>query len=233
VSGRVIAIAGAKGSPGCSFLAVALARCFAANTISTVVLDGDAEGGGVGSLLDANIAIPARSAAGRAGDERQAGIEDGLWFAEVAQTAGGPISVLELVDGARSRHQSIVVDLGHSTGALQRQLAAAADWLLWVVVPDRSGLERADRALESGVLGAANVGLVFNRIGPGRLNRAEEVLSNRHQLPVMGRINEDRRLSDRLSQGLGIHRERSIRSSLRDLVRSIHPEAWTVVSAWR
>jgi len=64
VSGRVIAIAGAKGSPGCSFLAVAIARCLSANMISTLLLDGDAEGGGVGSLLDANIAIPARAVDG-------------------------------------------------------------------------------------------------------------------------------------------------------------------------
>jgi hypothetical protein len=214
-------------------LSVAIARCLAANTISTLLLDADAEGGGVGSLLDANIVMPARAADGRARDERKVGIEEGLWFAEVGQTVDGPINGIELVDVARSQHQSVVVDLGHSTGALQRQLSAAADWLLWVVVPDRSGLERADKALEAGVLGAANVGLVFNRIGPGRLSRAEEVLSSRHQLPVMARINEDRRLSDRLSEGLPIHRERSLRHTLRELIRSIHPESWTAVSAWR
>ncbi|MEA2657390.1 MAG: hypothetical protein QOI23_2755, partial [Chloroflexota bacterium] len=195
--GTVIAIAGAKGSPGCSFLAVAIARCLAANTISTLLLDGDAEGGGVGSLLDANIAMPARAAEGRAGDERQVGADGCLSFAEVGQIVDASTNGIQLVDAARSRHQSVVVDLGHSTGALQRQLSAAADWLLWVVVPDRSGLERADRALESGVLGAAKVGLVFNRIGPGRLSRADEVLSSRHQLPVMARINDDRRLSER------------------------------------
>jgi len=233
VSGRVIAIAGAKGSPGCSFLAVAIARCLSANTISTLLLDGDAEGGGVGSLLDANIAIPARAADGRASAERQVCIEERLRFAEVGQTVDGPINGFELVDAERSRHQSVVVDLGHSTGVLQRQLSAASDWLLWVIVPDRSGLERADKALESGVLGAANVGLVFNRIGPGRLNRAEEVLSGRHQLPVIARINEDRRLSERLSQGLPIHREGALRGTLRELIRSIHPESWTAVSAWR
>jgi MinD-like ATPase involved in chromosome partitioning or flagellar assembly len=231
--GTVIAIAGAKGSPGCSFLTVAIARCLAANTISTLLLDGDAEGGGVGSLLDANIVMPARAAEGSAGEERQVGADERLWFAEVGQSVDGPANGIQLVDAARSRHQSVLVDLGHSTGALQRQLSAAADWLLWVVVPDRSGLERADRALESGVLGAAKVGLVFNRIGPGRLSRAEEVLSSRHQLPVMARINEDRRLSERLAQGLPIHRERSVRRTLRELIRSIDPKAWTAVSPWR
>jgi MinD-like ATPase involved in chromosome partitioning or flagellar assembly len=230
---RVIAIAGAKGSPGCSFLAVAIARCLAANTISTLLLDADAEGGGVGSLLDANIVVPARAADGRAGDERQVGIEERLWFAEVGQSVDGSINGFDFIEAARSRYQTVVVDLGHSTGAFQRQLSAAADWLLWVVVPDRSGLERADRALELTVFGAANVGLVFNRIGPGRLNRAEEVLSSRHQLPVIARINEDRRLASRLSQGLPIHREASLRQALRELIRSVHPESRTAVSAWR
>lgn len=231
--GRVIAIAGAKGSPGCSFLAVTIARCLAANSISTLLLDGDAEGGGLGSLLDSNIVITASAVDARAGDERQMGIGGSLWFAEVGQTIDRPIDGFGLVEAARSRHQSVVVDLGHSTGTLQRQLSASSDWLLWVVVPDRSGLERADKALEEGILGAANVGLVFNRIGPGRLDRAEEVLSSRHQLPVMARINEERRLSDRLSQGLPIHREGALRGSLRELIRSIHPESWTAVNAWR
>jgi MinD-like ATPase involved in chromosome partitioning or flagellar assembly len=231
--GRVIAIAGAKGSPGCSFLAVAIARCLAANTISTFLLDGDAEGGGVGSLLDANIVMPARAVDGQVGDDRQVGIEERLWFAEVGQAVDGSNKGFDFIEAARSRYQTVVVDLGHSPGAFQRQLSAASDWLLWVVVPDRSGLERADKAIELSLLGAANVGLVFNRIGPGRLSRAEEVLSSRHQLPVVARIKEDRRLSDRLCQGLPIHREGSLRQALRELIRAIHPESWTAVSAWR
>jgi CO dehydrogenase nickel-insertion accessory protein CooC1 len=125
-----------------------------------------------------------------------------------------------------------VVDLGHSSGPLQRQLAAASDWLLWVVVPDRSGLDRADRALASGVLGAASVGLVFNRIRPGCLDRADEVLSSRHRLPVMARINEDRHIADRLSQGRPVHRERGLRRTLRELARTVHPDARSAAPAW-
>ncbi|MEA2629145.1 MAG: hypothetical protein QOJ10_1605 [Chloroflexota bacterium] len=187
----------------------------------------------MGSLVDANIELPARAGDGRARDERQVGIEERLWFAEVGQAVDGSIKEFDFIEAARSRYQTVVVDLGHSTGAFQRQLSAASDWLLWVVVPDRSGLERADKAIEFSVLGGASVGLVFNRIGPGRLSRAEEVLSSRHQLPVVTRINEDRRLSDRLSQGLPIHREGSLRQPLRELIRAIHPESWTAVSAWR
>jgi CO dehydrogenase nickel-insertion accessory protein CooC1 len=126
----------------------------------------------------------------------------------------------------------MVVDLGHSVGPLQRQLSAASDWLLWVVVPDRSGLERADKALGSGALGAASVGLVFNRVGRGRLDPAEEVLSSRHRMPIMARINEDRRIANLLAQGRPVHREWGLRRALRELARSVHPEAGLAAPAW-
>jgi MinD-like ATPase involved in chromosome partitioning or flagellar assembly len=233
LSARAIAIAGAKGSPGCSFLAVALTRCLAANKISTLLLDGDAEGGGLGTLLDVDPVMHARALDGRAAAEAEVRIEEWISFAEVGEAIEGPINGLELMGAARVRHRAVVVDLGHSTGPLQRQLSAASDWLLWVVVPDRSGLERADKALESGVLGAASVGLVFNRIGRGCLDHAEDVLSSRHRLPVMGRINEDRRMAERLSQGLPVHREWGLRRTLRELARSVHPDAATGAHAWR
>jgi MinD-like ATPase involved in chromosome partitioning or flagellar assembly len=232
VRSRVIAIAGAKGSPGCSFLAVALARCLAASNIATLLLDGDAEGGGLAALLDLGPAMPAGALDGDAVDQPAVQIDTRLWFAELAHAKAEPFNGLELAGAARARHQAVVVDLGHSAGPLQRQLAAASDWLLWVVVPDRSGLERADRALASGVLGAASVGLVFNRIRRGCLDRAEEVLSSRHRMPVMARINEDRRIADRLSQGRPVHRERGLRRALRELARSVHPDAGSAAPAW-
>jgi MinD-like ATPase involved in chromosome partitioning or flagellar assembly len=225
VRSRVIAIAGAKGSPGCSFLAVALARCLAANHIPTLLLDGDAEGGGVAATLDLGPILPAGALDGRAMEAPPVQVESRLWFAELGQSTTASFNGLELAGAARERHQAVVVDLGHSVGALQRQLSAASDWLLWVVVPDRSGLERADRALASGVLGAASAGLVFNRINRGCLDRAEEVLSSRHRMPVMARINEDSRIADRLSHGRPLHRERRLRRTLRDLARSLHPDA--------
>ncbi|HXC76369.1 MAG TPA: hypothetical protein VNU19_04895, partial [Candidatus Acidoferrum sp.] len=87
-------------------------------------------------------------------------VEPDLWFAEIGQASAAPFDSFRWLADARARHLAIIVDLGHSTGAMQRQLSAAADWLLWVVVPDRSGLQRADVAMATGVLGAANAGLV-------------------------------------------------------------------------
>jgi Flp pilus assembly CpaE family ATPase len=229
---RVIAIAGAKGSPGCSFLAVALARCLAASKIPTLLVDGDAEGGGLAPLLDLAPVVPAGALDGNAIDPLAMQIEPRLWFAELGVAEAGVFNGLELASAARARHQAVVVDLGHSFGPLQRQLSAASDWLLWVVVPDRIGLERADRALASGVLGAASAGLVFNRIRRGCLERADEALSSRHRMPVMARMNEDRRIADRLSQGRPVHAERRFRRVLRELARSVHPDAGSAAPAW-
>ncbi len=64
MTNRVIAIAGAKGSPGCSFLALALARCLAGANISTLLIDADAEGGGLAAMLESSSSIPLRELGG-------------------------------------------------------------------------------------------------------------------------------------------------------------------------
>jgi Flp pilus assembly CpaE family ATPase len=230
---RVIAITGAKGSPGCSFLAAALARFLAASRISTLLLDGDAEGGGLAAQLDLGPAIPAGALHGNAPIEPAMPIDNDLWFAELDPNQTVPFNGLELAGAARARHQAVVVDLGHSAGPLQRQLSAASDWLLWVVVPDRSGLQRADRALASGTLTAASVGLIVNRIRRGCLEGAGEVLSSRHRMPVMARINEDPRIAGQLAQGRPVHRAWRLRRTLRGLARLVHPDVGTVGVGWR
>ncbi len=228
---RLIAIASAKGSPGCSFLAVTLARCFAAGNISTLLIDGDAEGGGLEALLDLAPLKPCGATGERAIEACPAQVDTRLWFSEIESSEARPLNGLEVAAAARARYQAVVLDLGHSAGAMQRQLSAASDWLLWVVVPDRSGLSRAHRALESGVLGAARSGLVFNRIRHG-CDRAEEALSRHHRMPVMARIKEDRRIADRMSRGRSVHREWGLRRTFRGLARSVHPDAAPTVPSW-
>jgi len=232
MTNRVIAIAGAKGSPGCSFLALALARCLAGVNISTLLIDADAEGGGLAAMLESGSAIPLRELGSTGIDRETVQIEKRLWFVELSQEDCGSLSGFDIASATRAKHQAVVVDLGHSAGSLQKQLSAASDWLLWVVVPDRSGLERADRALESGALGAGNVGLVINRVRPGCLARADEVLSSRHRVPVMARIKENRGVADRLSQGHQVHREWGVRRTLHRLAGCVHPDAATRAYTW-
>lgn len=221
---RVISVAGAKGSPGCSFLAAGLARCLAASGIPTLLLDADAEGGGLASLLDVGPVARAGPAHLGAIGGPPIQVEAGLSFAELGGADADRLNSLQLVAAARDGYRAVVVDLGHSTGSAQRELAAASDWLLWVVVPDRSGVERADRALASGSLTAASAGLVLNRIRPGCLERVGEALSDRHNVPVVGRLKEDLRLADEVTRCKSLHRARSART-LRDLAGAVHPDA--------
>jgi Mrp family chromosome partitioning ATPase len=224
MSSRVISIAGAKGSPGCSFLATALARCLGASGIPTLLLDADAEGGGLASLLDVGPV-------GRAIDDPPIQVESRLSFAALGGADSDQLNGLELVAAARDRYRAVVVDMGHSAGPAQRQVAAASDWLLWVVVPDRTGVERADRALASGALTAASSGIVLNRIRPGCLERVDEALSGRHNVPVMARIKDDRRLADDLSDGKAIHGTRGQGRTFFELARSVHADAQ--LTGWR
>ncbi len=227
---RVVAVAGSKGSPGCSFLASALARHLAETQISTLLLDADAEGGGLAALLDIGSASAVN---GNPADEPAMHVDQNLWFAEIGQAGAEGFNGLEWMGAARADHQAVIVDLGHSTGPLQRQLSAAADWLLWMVVPDRSGLQRADTTLASRQLTAASAGVIFNRVRRGCLEGAEEALAGRHHLPVLGRFAEDRHISQRLTVGLPVHRVWSLRRSLRTLANSLHPDAHSAVSSWR
>jgi Flp pilus assembly CpaE family ATPase len=229
VNRRVIAIAGAKGSPGCSFLAVALACHMAERQASTLLVDADAEGAGLAALLDLGSANSVHEPL----EQPAMQVGQNLWFAELGQVGPDPFNGLEWLGAARAEHHAVIVDLGHSAGPLQRQLSAAADWLLWVVVPDRSGLQRADAKLASSGLGAASAGLIFNRVRRGCLDGAEDALAGRHELPVLGRFAEDRQISHRLTRGLPVHRVWSLRRRLQALAKSLHPELGSAVSEWQ
>jgi Flp pilus assembly CpaE family ATPase len=234
---RAVAIAGAKGSPGCTFLAVGLARCLVASGLPALLVDADAEEPGVAAAL----ALPG----GPATDLAQAatlGLDPEVLQGATSE-AGGGLRVLELagqgpfgalagldVDGrellvaARQAVPAVVIDLGHSWGPLQRQLAAAADWLLWVLVPDRLGVERADRAL-SGLAPAASRGLVVNRATRWSLGGAERTLVERHHLPLVARFPEHRRCARVVSErGGAAHRQRPFRAGLLRVARTVHPD---------
>lgn len=238
----MIAVTGAKGSPGCSFIAAGLAHCLAEQGIGTLLVDADSEDGDLASLLDLSsnggsnrLARSAHIGGLDPTALRESTVQVGqrLWFAGLGESDTGPFDGQELADAARGSHDAVVVDLGHRAGPLQQQLAGVSDWLLWVVVPNRSGLERADRAVAAGVLGAASSGFVFNRIKKGCLPGAEEALSDTHGLAIMARIKEERRVSERpASKGQSAFRERAIRGPLRALARCVHPDAAPVAHAW-
>ena len=234
---RVVAVAGAKGSPGCTFVAVGLARCLADAGLQVLLLDADAEEPGVAAAL----ALPA----GRAGDlarattlgvdpdaldEASVQVGTGLRVLEVAgqgpfgDIGSLPVDGRELAASAREVYQAAVFDLGHSWGPLQRQLAAAADWLLWVLVPDRLGVERADRALGGLAVGRSR-GLVVNRCSRWSLAGAERILVERHHLPLVARLPENRRGARAVSErNAAAHHQRPFRRGLETVARTVHPD---------
>lgn len=234
---RVVALAGAKGSPGCTFMAVGLARCLAAAGLPVLLVDADAEEPGVAAALALR--------GGRAPDlDRAAGLgvspdaleeasveaADGLLVVELA--GQGPFGALgsvpvdgrELLAASRELGRTVVLDLGHCWAPLQRQLAAGADWLLWVLVPDRLGVERADRALAGLAVGRSR-GLVVNRASRWSLGGAERTLVERHHVPLVARVPEHRRSARAVSEhAAAAHRQRAFRSGLRTVARTVHPD---------
>jgi len=198
-------------------VAVGLARCLARQGLSTLLVDADAEEPGLGAYLDLPAAGPL-----------PVPVAPLLWVATAGQREGAP----ELLPGLRATHQAVIADLGHHATALQRQLAEAADWVVWVVSPDPLGLERADRALAAGGPGATSAGLVFNRIRPGCLGGAEPLLSNRHRMPVLARIREDPRAAAPAWRGQPVESARAFRRPFQQLARCLHPDAAAVGWAW-
>ena len=213
-----MAVAGAKGSPGCTFLAAALGRCFAGRGLRTLVVDADAEGGGLGCQL--RVETAGRAGAGDGEQAAGARVAERLWFVELAggNGAGG------IAAGSAPQHDVVVVDLGHRLEPPQRQICLHSDWILWVVVPDRSGLERADRLLAGGGVPGGSPGLVFNRLGAGSLRGAEMVMSERHRMPVMARIPFDLRGGVAVADGVAPHRRAPFRRPIHDLTSALHPD---------
>jgi CO dehydrogenase nickel-insertion accessory protein CooC1 len=229
----VVAVTGAKGSPGCTFLAVGLARCLAERGLSTLLVDADGEEAGI---------APALGLAGGHGSDLERAAALG-WAPEVlrdaACEAGPKLRVLDLasaadslpaadgrefVGAARQEHAVVVLDLGHGWGRFQRQLAAAADWLLWILLADRQGVERADRRLAGLALGGGR-GLVANRCGGWMLAGADRALVERHGIPLVARIPEHwgaaRRVSER---GAPAHRQGPFRAGFERVARTVHPD---------
>ena len=219
----VISVAGAKGSPGVTFVAAGLARRLAEGAVHVLAIDADAEDTALGMALglpdtDGGAALARSAGLGVITPEtlRQAAAPAGrrLWLLECQAAPdldGGGL----LAAAAAAGFGTVVADLGHLPGRLQGRLAAGSSWLAWVVLPDRLGLDRADRLLAAPPLTPASAGLVFNRVGRHTLKGAERVLSERHRLPILARIPDGR-----------------ARRPLAELARAVAPAAAPSVAAW-
>jgi len=228
---RLVVVASAKGSPGCSFVVLGLAGSLAEAQLPTLLIDADAEDGSLLASLDLGRTGPALPLGGL-------GPLTDAALASAALSAASGLDCLDLsgpdpsLDGrrlaevARLRYPAIVADIGHAPNRLQRELAAAADWLIWVVAPDRIGFERAERALSGDALPRVSAGIVLNRLGPDRLPDAGAVLAERHRLPLLARLPESARAArDAARRCAGPHRAREFRRQFAEIARCVHPDA--------
>jgi Flp pilus assembly CpaE family ATPase len=231
---RVIAVAGAKGSPGASFVAAGLACRLASLEVPVLAIDADAEDRTLRALLDVGEdgVSPAR------GDLAELGvltpealraltleIARNLRLFEPPLPDAGGLDGRAIAGAAReSGFGAVVCDLGHQHGALQKQLGAAADWVIWVVEPDRVGLDRADRTLAATAIRAGSAALVLNRLGPHTLRGADRALCERHEMPLAACIVEDRRAAARCTAARPWHTHRRFRGAFDDLARTLHPD---------
>ena len=227
---RVITVASAKGSPGCSFVALGLAGRLAEAGLETLLIDADGESGSLACSLDLAQPEVAAPIAGL-GPVSEAAVAGAVQSAaprlHCLDLSGDAVEVdgRQLADLARQRYMAVVIDLGHRPGRLQRELVACSDWLLWVVAPDRSGFERADRLLGGDQLPRVSAGIVLNRLGADRLSDAGLVLAERHQLPLLTRLPESpggARAAARRCQGP--QRVREFRRHFAELARCVHPD---------
>ena len=224
---RIVAVASAKGSPGCSFVALGLAARLTQAGLATLLIDADAEAGSLATSLDLARLEPSpgftplteAALAGATVD-----VSAGLGCLDLS---GDPPEVdgRALAELARLRYPAVVIDLGHRPARFQRELVAAADWLLWVVAPDRTGFERADRILGGDALPRVGAGIVLNRLGPDRLSDAGSVLAERHRLPLLARLPESARgARDAARRCSSPHRAREFRRPFAELARCVHPD---------
>jgi CO dehydrogenase nickel-insertion accessory protein CooC1 len=226
----VVAVASAKGSPGCSFVAIGLAARLAEAGLPTLLVDADAEDGTLAGSLDLDGGDGSATLGGP-GPLTEAAIA----AASIATRVGFQLLDLsgsdysfdgrQVAEVGRLRYPAIVADIGHRPGRLQRELVAGADWLLWVIAPDRAGFERADRLLSAELLPRVSAGIVLNRLGPDRLSDAGAVLAERHRLPLLARLPESPRAArDAVHRCGSPHRAREFRRHFAELARCVHPD---------
>jgi MinD superfamily P-loop ATPase len=220
---RVIAVAGAKGSPGCTFVAVGVAFALAGAGLKTLLVDADAEATGIAPLLDLGAGAPPRRL-----DRDTGGLPNAVRSHEGVDcldlATGSELEGAALVGAGRSGYAAVVVDVGHRFEELQRSVAAEADWLVWVAASDRIGVERADRALGAAELAGETIGLVVNRTGAG-LPDAGRVLAARHAAALLAAIPDRvRAAADVIRRRVPPNRSRAFRRSFREIATALHPD---------
>lgn len=205
-----LAVTGATGAPGRTFLSVNLALALAGEGRRVALVDADPHLGAVAVQLglaeDRSLAYLAHEAALRPVDAQllQRHLQRAFGIDVLAGRTGPdvgevPAPVLESV--LRLLHQRcdvVVVDAG-AMDCVQAQAAVlSCQLVVWVVVPSTLGIDLLDRTLASGL--AAQIRLkpcvaVLNREPRAALRQVGAALRTRYAIPVCSSVPADWRAS--------------------------------------
>lgn len=214
-AGRIIALAGGKGAPGATTIAVALAGALAQRGRDVLLVDADLRLGTVGAHLDLD---PRRSLFTLAYGQRpdrddwaqrlEEEVQDGPGFAvlngidrEEQRAHVGSEVVIAALTAARRRYQEIVIDAGGIVEDLTLPAGEAAlrvaGRVLLVARPDLPGLWHARGALlalrDSLGVPADRLALVLNRRA-GREHYVAAEVERALAVPVLATVPRDERL---------------------------------------
>jgi secretion/DNA translocation related CpaE-like protein len=225
----VVSVTGACGGAGASTLAAVLALTAGRRGLRTLLLDADELGGGLDLLLGREDHEGLRwsdvdATPGRLSGEslrRVLPSHDGVWLLSWGRDATGradPAAMAAVLSAAARSFDLVVVDLPRrvdpwASAALARSTLAA------VVVPGEvRGLAGATRLL-AGVRAAAPAAGVLVRTRPRGLD--VRAVAEAVQVPVLGRLRDDRRLAASVDLGDGPGRSRTHRRCADALLEAV------------
>jgi capsular exopolysaccharide synthesis family protein len=178
---RVFAITSPTAGDGKTSLSLSLGLSFAASGSETCLIDFDMIGGGLSSSMQAKGDLGLMDA-----------LEHGELNGHIRQTAFPRLSILpvgredaqevsrlspelvqRIIDEARRRFDTVIIDTGPILGSIEASLvSAAADGVILTLGRGQSRTQ-AERAMSHlSHLGATLIGVVFNRADPGDFRRA-------------------------------------------------------------
>jgi secretion/DNA translocation related CpaE-like protein len=207
--GGAIAVVGGRGGAGASTLAAALASTSAADGTRTLLVDGDAFGGGLDLLLGwedmQGLRWPGLA------------VEGGRVTADAlhgALPSSGGLSVLAagrgtdridgraceaVVDAGRSAGDLVVCDVPRAPGAHGDALLDAADLVVLVVTADIGAVASAETVAAHIGARNSNVGVVVRGPSPGGIRGAD--VAGTLGLPLLATMRPEPNLAQRVERG--------------------------------
>ncbi|RAY14842.1 hypothetical protein DPM19_14065 [Actinomadura craniellae] len=205
-----VCVTGGSGGAGASVLAAVLGLAGARRGLSTLLVDGDPLGGGLDLLLGREDADGARWAdlAGRQGRINAAGLHEALpkagdlavlsWSRDRAGPVA-PAAMGSVLAAAARGFDLVVVDVPRRFGDADRVALDLADLVLLVVRAELRAVVAADQAAAALRDHAPDLRLIVRGPAPGGLTA--DAISVALDLPVAGKLPDDRRVPAALERG--------------------------------